>query len=300
MFVIKYKKIFFLISMIAVLASVFSVIYFGLNFGIDFRGGSLLEVSFVGETPSFDELRLALRERNIGEFSLRSSDHGSFILRTPPIDEKGKEVLLEAMSLGGRFEAVEERFNFVGPIVGEELKKKAWIAIGLSLIAIILFIAFSFRTVSKPVSSWIYGLVAILALAHDIIIPVGIFAVMGFLIGAEVDALFVMALLAILGYSINDTIIVFDRVRENLRKNQELHTKENFGETVGRSLGQTFVRSINTSLTTFLVLVMLYFIGGEVTRNFALVLMVGVIAGTYSSIFLASPLLVVMGKKASH
>jgi len=292
MFVIKYKKIFFLISVVTILTSIFSVIYFGLNFGIDFKGGSLLEVRFENEVPSFDELQSVLNQEKIGQFNLRSSGENSFMLRTIPLDESQKANLLKNMSMEGRFEPIEERFNSIGPSVGDELKDKAVIAIIITLIVIILFVAFAFRTVSKPVSSWMYGLVSVFALAHDIIIPVGIFAFLGYSIGAEIDSLFVMALLAILGYSVNDTIIVFDRIRENLKLNQEIHNKEQFDVTVGKSLNQTFARSINTSFTTFVVLVALFILGGEATKNFTLVLMTGIIAGTYSSIFLASPLLV--------
>lgn len=292
MFVIKYKKIFFLISVVTILTSIFSVIYFGLNFGIDFKGGSLLEVRFENEIPSFEELQSVLNQEKIGQFNLRSSGENGFILRTIPLDEPQKANLLQDMSMGGRFEPIEERFNSIGPSVGDELKDKAIIAIIITLIVIILFVAFAFRTVSKPVSSWMYGLVAVFALAHDIMIPVGVFAFLGYSIGAEIDSLFVMALLAILGYSVNDTIIVFDRIRENLKLNQETHNKEQFDMTVGKSLSQTFARSINTSFTTFVVLVALFILGGEATKNFTLVLMTGVIAGTYSSIFLASPLLV--------
>ena len=162
----------------------------------------------------------------------------------------------------------------------------------LVIINSLLFIAFAFRKVSQPVSSWIYGLIALVALLHDVIVPVGFYAILGQLTGAEVDTLFVTAILTILGFSIHDTIVVFDRVRENLRINQEKGRKEDFADVAGRSLGQTFVRSVNTSLTVAFTLLVLYFIGPASTQNFALTLLVGIVAGTYSSIFLATPLLV--------
>ncbi|MCR4306599.1 MAG: protein translocase subunit SecF, partial [Candidatus Yonathbacteria bacterium] len=191
----------------------------------------------------------------------------------------------------------EERFNSIGPVIGSELKRKAVIAIIIVMVAIILFITFAFRRVSEPVSSWKYGLVAIVALAHDVIIPTGVFAVLGnFFIDFQVNVLFVTALLAILGFSIHDTIVVFDRIRENLRRNKEYHIDKGFAETVGEGLSQTFTRSINTSMTVVFVMLVLYFLGGEPTRQFALALSVGVIAGTYSSVFIASPLLVVIEK----
>jgi len=162
----------------------------------------------------------------------------------------------------------------------------------LVVFCIITFIAFAFRGVSKPVQSWKYGVVAIITLLHDILLPLGLFAVLGHFFGAEVDALFIVALLTILGISINDTIVVFDRIRENLRLNEERNKREEYEEVVGRSIIQTLARSINTSLTVIIVLISLYFLGPVATQNFALTLIVGMVAGTYSSIFLASPLLV--------
>jgi preprotein translocase subunit SecF len=182
--------------------------------------------------------------------------------------------------------------NTVGPILGKELRDKAFFAIAVVVLIIIFFIAFAFRKVSKPVSSWKYGTIAIVVLVHDIMLPVGLFAIMGHFFGAEVDGLFVMALLAILGYSINDTIVVFDRIRENLKYNADSNTHEDFEFTVGKSLNQTYVRSFNTSLTTSLTLLALFFFGSESTHYFSLTLLAGVIAGTYSSIFLAAPMLV--------
>ena len=172
------------------------------------------------------------------------------------------------------------------------MRIKALLAFSIVVVAIVLFIAYVFRHVSKPVSSWKYGVISIIALLHDVIIPVGLFAILGSVVGAEIDVLFIVALLTILGYSVNDTIVVFDRVRENLRENQQLKRKEDFELTVGKSLNQTFARSINTSLTTTLVLLALFFFGGVATQNFALVLIMGIVAGTYSSLCLASPLLV--------
>lgn len=164
------------------------------------------------------------------------------------------------------------------------------------LLCILLFIAFAFRKVSKPVSSWVYGLVAIVTLIHDVIVPVGFFAALGHFTGAQVDTLFVTAILTVLGFSIHDTIVVFDRTRENLRLNQEHSRKEPFEETAGRSLNQTLVRSINTSLTVVITLLVLYVFGPESTADFALTLLVGIVAGTFSSIALATPLLVVIEK----
>lgn len=289
--VIENKKIFFIFSGVTVGLSLLFVIMWGLVFGIDFTGGAITEVSYA-ERPEKMIVEDRLKTLPIGVFSLRDSGEESFILRTRDLSEEERQAVVNALSLGETFEMNIERFNSIGPIIGEELRNKAFFAIATVMLAIIFFIAFTFRHVSKPVSSFKYGLIAIIALFHDIIIPVGLFAILGQFFGAEVDVLFVMALLAILGYSVNDTIVVFDRVRENLRQNADTRVREAFDVTVGKSLNQTFVRSINTSLTTGVVLVLLFVLGGESTRYFALTLLTGVIAGTYSSIFLATPLLV--------
>ncbi len=296
MFVIKNKKIFLTISAILVVLSVFSITYFGLNFGIDFEGGSILEVTYPAGVPTNDVLHEKLDGISLGDFSLRAAGENGYIVRTRFLEENEHKTLLGLMTIGGQYQLQEERFNSIGPTIGDELKQKAYIAIIVVILAIIFFIAFAFRKVSVPVSSWKYGIVAIVALIHDIMIPTGIFAFLGNAAGAEVDILFVMALLAILGFSVNDTIVVFDRVRENLRIDQDTKGREPFPEIVGRSLNQTYARSLNTSLTTLLVLLALYFFGGASTQYFALTLVIGVIVGTYSSIFLASPLLVILGQ----
>ena len=182
----------------------------------------------------------------------------------------------------------------MGPTIGNELRSKAVVALVLVALAITLYVAFAFRHVSKPVSSWVYGLITIGVLLHDIIIPAGLFAVLGHLFGAEVDVLFVVALLVILGYSVNDTIVVFDRVREALKINEHMGRKEDFALTVGAALQTTYARSINTSLTTLIALTALLILGASVTQYFALMLIAGILAGTYSSIFLAAPLLVAL------
>ena len=213
------------------------------------------------------------------------------MLRQRELTNDEHTALLQALGSVGT--AREEQFTSVGPSIGAELLSKAWVAVALVVVSIILFIAFAFRHVSKPVASWKYGVVAIATLAHDILVPVGLFAFLGYLWGAEVDALFIVALLTILGVSINDTIVVFDRIRENLRGNEEARREEAFESVVGKSISQTIARSINTSVTVLLVLAALFFWGPEATKAFALTLIVGMIAGTYSSIFLASPMLVV-------
>lgn len=284
MFIIKYRKIFFTISAVLVVASLFSIFSFGLNLGIDFKGGSILEVSYPDNRLELSVVDERIASSVSGQVIVQPTGESGFIVRAEGSSEKDREALLSALSLGGEVSMTEERFNAVGPTIGAELRSKAWVAIVTVVLAIILFIAYVFRHVSEPVSSWKYGVIAIVALIHDIIIPTGIFAAVGY----EVDSLFVIALLAILGLSVNDTIVVFDRVRENLKNK----VSKSFKETVGISLRQTFARSINTSLTTLFVLLTLYFIGPESTKHFAFALALGIFFGTYSSIFLASPLLV--------
>ncbi|MEK7134618.1 MAG: protein translocase subunit SecF [Patescibacteria group bacterium] len=290
MLIIKHRKIFFAISVALMLVSVFSVTYFGIRPGIDFAGGSLLEIAYE-QRPSIAAIK---QETDTLPFSvlLQPSGENNLIVRTKDLSQDERAMLLSALSsTGGAF--TESRFTSIGPSIGAELKQKAWIALLLVISGITLFVAFAFRKVSEPISSWKYGLVTIIALMHDVVVPVGAVAFLGsFMLDYQADALFVTALLTVLGFSVHDTIVVFDRVRENLRKNKEEHLAHTFEETVGASIGQTFARSINTSLTVVLVLATLFLFGGASTKPFALILIIGVIAGTYSSVFLASPLLV--------
>lgn len=290
MIIITYRKIFFTISAILVAVSVASVLYFGLRPGIDFAGGSLLEVAFENR-PAIEAVEAQTKNLPFSVL-LQSSGENSLIVRTKDLSQDERAELLSALATaGGAY--TESRFTSIGPSIGAELKQRAWIALLLVIFGITLFVAFAFRKVSEPISSWKYGLVTVVALTHDVIVPVGAVAFLGsFMLEYQVDALFVTALLTVLGFSVHDTIVVFDRVRENLRKNKAEHLTHTFEETVGASVSQTFARSINTSLTVILVLATLFLFGGPSTKPFALILMIGVVAGTYSSVFLASPLLV--------
>lgn len=303
MFVIRNKKIFFALTVAAVLLSFFAIMYWGLSFGIEFTGGSLVEVSYPGGRPALEHINSPLSTFPLGAPIVQPVGENGYIVRTKELGSEERHILLSALSLGGSAEFIEERYTLVGPSMGQELRKKAWIAIGLVLLAIVLFIAFAFRRVSHVtvdvkevgVRSWHYGVITIITLVHDIIVPVGAFAFFGSLfIDAQIDVLFVTALLVILGYSVHDTIVTFDRVRENLRRNHEMKIKKSFEETVGESIQQTYVRSINTSFTTLLAVLALFFFGGAATKNFSLLLAVGIAAGTYSSICLAALLLTVV------
>jgi preprotein translocase subunit SecF len=268
----------------------------GLLFGIDFKGGSLIEVEYETVRPDKELVAQELDMLSIGDYSIRETGERGFIVRTREIAPAEKNVILSAFSFDNTARFVEKRFDSIGPILGKEALQKAWISIVLVLLAIVIFITFVFRRVSHPIASWKYGLIAILALMHDVIIPMGVFATLGHFAGVEIDTLFVTALLVILGFSIHDTIMVFDRVRENLKRNVEYKEKKNFDVIVGESINQTFVRSINTSLSTLIAVLVLYVWGPDATKHFSLALLVGLTAGTYSSIFLGSPLLVTVFK----
>lgn len=289
MFIINNRHIWYTISAILIVASLGAVLVWGLKFGIDFTGGSLMEVQYES-LPASADITERLTSVGVTGTSVRQTGETGYLIRTPFLSETQYTEVRAA--LGG----TEVRYDSVGPTIGTELQKKAVYAVILVLLMITLFIAFVFRKVSKPVSSWKYGIVALLALAHDVIIPLGAFALMGHYFGAEVDTLFVTAILVILGFSVHDTIVVFDRTRENLKHLAEKGETESFEHTVGKSVTQTIARSINTSLTTVLALIALYIWGPEVTHYFVLALIIGIVAGTYSSIFIGSPLLVTLQK----
>ena len=290
----KNLKYFFILPAILSVLAIAALVMWGLKPGIDLAGGSLLQVTYADVPPPVVEIQQAAAPLNLGEIRVQSTGQSGYIIRTRALTNDEHQALSQKLaSLGA---ANEDQFTSVGPVIGHELLQKAWIAIALVVLCIIVFIAFAFRGVSKPVASWKYGIVAIITLLHDILLPAGLFAALGYFVGAEVDSLFIVALLTILGISINDTIVVFDRIRENLRNNIDRSKREEFGEVVSRSIMQTLTRSINTSLTVIIVLAALYLFGPEATKYFSLTLIVGMVAGTYSSIFLASPLLVAWQK----
>lgn len=302
MFFIVHKKIFFWIIGILSIFSVGVLFFWGLTFGIEFTGGTIIEVAYIGEVPAKGDIETKLNQYDFGQYSLRQSESDGYILRLRDISEEEYNSVQNAFTFEGT-ELVEKRRASVGPVIGEELKNKAFFAIATVVVLIVVFVAFAFRNmrdedeeedgVMREVSSWTYGIISIFVLLHDILIPVAMFSVLGYLFGAEVDVLIVMALLTILGYSVNDTIVIFDRVRENMRRIKESGEDESFEKTVGRSLSETYARSINTSFTTLIMVVSLLVFGGSTTMYFALTLSIGIFAGTYSSLALAAPLLVV-------
>lgn len=292
MFIVTHRNTFFVFTGLLVLTSLISVFVFGLPLGADFTGGTLIEVRYPGGRPSVQAIENLLNEFGVIGHSLRETGDNGYVLRSGNLTEEQRVALSGVMSLNGSHTLEIVKLTEVGPTIGTELRNKAVVALALVLVCILFFIAFAFRKVSTPVSSWVYGLIALVALIHDVIVPMGFFAILGYFWGAQVDTLFVTAVLTVLGFSVHDTIVVFDRVRENLHLNREQGRREDFAETAGKSLGQTFVRSVNTSVTVAFTLLVLFLLGPESTRVFSLTLLVGVIAGTYSSIFLATPLLV--------
>jgi len=322
MFVIKYKNFFFILSATLIVIAVAAMVVYGFNFGIDFKGGTLTQVQYanssseatssslvlahptaavaatstVPTTAALQGVITALHLPNSSDTQIQPSGTDSFIIRSRQLTNDEKTQFLNALTLGGTAQYTLQQYTSVGPIVGAELIHKSWIAIIVVIICIVLFVTFAFRKVSEPVPSWKYGLSTIIALAHDVIIPTGFFIIYLHFTGGQLDILFVSAALTILGYSVHDTIVVFDRIREHLRVNREERKKETFDITVGKSVSETFGRSINTSLTIFLVLLILFLIGGSTIHDFTFMLLIGIIIGTYSSIFVASPLLVLFEK----
>lgn len=292
-FLSKHQSYLFIVPVFFIVASIIALMVWGLKPGIDLAGGSALQVRFENRPP-VSVVESALRVLSYGEIRVQSSNENEYLLRQRELSIEEKSALMSRLETLGS--VAEVQFTSVGPSIGSEIVRKAWWAFAMVSLSIILFIAFVLRHVSKPVASWKYGVVAIVTLAHDILIPTGLFAYLGYARGAEVGVFFIVAILATLGISINDTIVVFDRIRENLRINEEKKQKQTFGDVVWASVMQTLARSCNTSLTVIIMLVALFVYGPDATQDFSLTLIVGMIAGTYSSIFLASPLLVVWEK----
>lgn len=300
MFAIKHKTKFYIASVSLTVIALIALGVFGLKPGIDFTGGSVLEISFPNEKPEQVQIENAIKELNLGSAVVRSAGENGFLIKMASIDDATKKTLENAISNNGAIQFTEEKFITVGPVLGEELTSKSLIAVALVLLAIILYVAYVFRIVSKPVSSWKYGFATIISLVHDVILTIGFFAIAGRFFGIEIDTFFVIAILVVLGYSVNDSIVVLDRVREKLSETKEEERSSKFQEIVGTSLRETIARSLNTTITTLLALLALYIWGGEATKTFSLALMIGIAAGAYSSICVAPQLLVTFferGKK---
>jgi len=287
---IKYRKIYFAISGILVLGSIIFLVLFGLNLGVDFVGGSSLEIEFKTERPEISQVREKLAPLNLTKISIQSVGERGLILtiKEKNISESFKEEIISQLAEMGQLEEKSEGFEAISSMIGQELKSKTKIVIILCLIIIVLYIAFAFRKVSRPIASWQYGLASIFALGHDVLIPLGIFSVLGKFYGVEINIPVVCALLTIFGYSVNDTVVVFDRIRERLLKKGDL----TYELSVDRALNETLTRCLNTSLTTLFVLFAIFFLVGEELKYFSLILILGIILGTWSSLFLVTPALV--------
>ena len=287
---VKYRKIYFIFSGLIIIGSLVFLVIFGLKAGIDFTGGSILELEFKTERPSNPEIREWLKEFDLGDFSLQPANEKGLILRMKDISEDVHQQILEKLKVNGELE--EKRFESIGPVIGRELKEKTKILIAFSLLSIVFYIAIAFRKVQKPVSSWQYGMASLFILSHDILIPLGIFAILGKFYQVQITIPIICALLTVVGYAVNNVVVVYDRLRENLLKTLQRDIFLGFEETTNRAINQTLTRQINTSLTTLFPLMSIFFLGGETLKYFALTLILGIVAGTYSSIFLAVPILV--------
>ncbi len=292
------QKYFFLVSALFVVVSIVSLVIYGLKPSIDFTGGTLIELRFTGERPALSDIQSVVPTETYGESVTQPVGDKGYLIRLRFITEEEHQNILAAAR--EKFETVgtetvvenkvlEESVETIGPAISESLKERSVQAIFVVLLTIGLYIAYTFRKNSRPVASWRYGVAAIISLFHDLIITMGVFSLLGHFMGVEVGIPFVLALLTILGFSVHDTIVVFDRIRENLGK----HGTNEFESTVDRALNETFVRSINTSVTVLIVLLSMFVFGGDSIKYFVLALIVGIFFGTYSSIFIASPLLVV-------
>lgn len=283
------RKIFLMISGSLVLLSLISVAVFGFKLSIEFTGGSKLQVvSKNGKSLSKSSLKNIIEKNKIKVVSITGDVNEEIVIRTETITDSQKNRILSSANESG-IELTETSFDTLGPVIGNESKVNSLKAVGLAILAITLYIAFAFRKVSKPVSSWKFGISAIIALMHDVIIVLGAFSLFGLLLGVEIDMLFITAILTIMGFSVHDTIVVFDRIRENLIKN--VHNNP-FEKVVNQSFNETVARSLNTSITVVLVLLALLIFGGESIRWFMAAFLIGIITGTYSSIFIASAVLV--------
>ncbi|MBI2483586.1 protein translocase subunit SecF [Candidatus Uhrbacteria bacterium] len=285
--IVQNRRIWLTCSGILVAASIVALGLWQLRLGIDFTGGSLLEIVYTAERPPMEEVRARLGDAGIAEADIKPVGDREANIRLGDVSQGMYAKIIEELRKDDP-ELVQKSFQSIGPVIGQELKKKSLLALAVALAMILLYITYVFRKVSYPVESWKYGIAAIVALFHDAVIVLGVFAALGYFFSIEITSSFIPAFLTVLGFSVHDTIVIFDRIRENLQK-----TRGEFALTVNQALNQTLVRSINTSMTVLLVLFALYFFGGDTLKTFSLALIIGVAIGTYSSIFVAAPFLTV-------
>lgn len=285
---------FFLLSLMVILPGLVSLALYGLKLGIDFTGGTLLEYKF-SKAVDKNAIVEQFNKSGVEVSSVVPSGTAAYIIRTKPLEQK--KITEVKNTLQKSFGTIEDiRTESVGPIIGVETTKNAFIAIVLASVMIVIYLALAFRKVPKPASSWRFGITAVVALLHDVLLVVGVFSILGHVLGVEIDVLFVTALLTVIGFSVHDTIVVFDRIRENLPK----YLSKNFQDIANVSIAQTLTRSLNTSMTVVFSLLALLLFGGETIHWFVVALLVGVISGTYSSIFNATALLTLWEEKLGH
>lgn len=284
--ILKYYKYLFILSGVILVAGIISLSVYGLKLGIDFKGGTITEIEYPA-VPDIAKVREAVVSEGASSVQIQTVGEKGLLIKTGVLDQAGHEKLLSTLKeKTGEFQ--EKRFESIGPLVGEQLRKDALWQLILVSLGIVLYIAYAFRRIQRPVTSWRFGWAAVIALLHDLLVVLGIFSILGHYHGVEIDSMFVTAMLTVLGFSIHDTIVVFDRIRENLK----VYAGQPLEFIINHSITQTIVRSLNTSLTVLFVLLAMLLFGGESIRYFVLALFIGIITGTYSSIFVASPLLV--------
>ena len=284
--IIGRRKLWFIISLALILPGIVALMLWGLRPGIDFTGGQLMEIKGASDQEA---VRQVFADQKVKDVTITPSGSDTLLIRYSDKGVGDSEQIHQKLRAGLEgINAVEVSFSSVGPSVSRDITRNALISVLLASIAIVMYIAFAFRNTPPPVSPWSFGVTAVMALLHDALFLIGVFSILGHYFGVEVDSLFVTAVLTVIGFSVHDTIVVYDRIRENLRR-----YNKPFEEVVNDSILETIARSINTSLTVLITLLALYLFGGESIKMFVLALLLGVVAGTYSSIFNASPMLVV-------
>lgn len=290
---VKYHKLNYLFFVVIIIATIVCLLIFGLNLGIDFLGGTLWEVNFTNR-PANAVIQEKLNSFNLGEIVIQPTDNNGVILKFKDVDEDTHQKML--LELNKISPVQEKRFESIGPTIGKELKDKTIALIVVSLVSLLIYIVVSFRKLKWPIASWQYGIVSIITLALDEMVILLVLVLLGKFYNVQLNVAIVAALLTILGYTINDKVIVFDRVRENVLRERS----SNFAEIVDKSLNQILGRSLSTGACTLIVLFVLFFLGGETLKYFSLTLIMGIIVGTYTSLFIASSLLVSWGLRGKN
>lgn len=276
------------------LAALVLFVTFGLNLSVDFKGGSVLELEFENGRPDLERLATTIKDATDLEISITPTKEKGVLIRTRELTEGEHQAVLAAVGNNfGSQQPVEKRFDSIGPVIGNELRQKSIQGMIVVLLGVIIYIALVFRKMSSVLSPWAMGLAAVISMLHTIIVPLGVFAYLGRFYNVEIGAIFVAAILTILGYSVSDTVVVFDRIRENVIR---YGRKESFAELIHQSVMQTLTRSISTGFATILSLVAVAFFGGDTLRYFSAALIMGIVLGSYSSIFVASPMLYLVSR----